>query len=147
MSTKSYNPQEIKEAFDQLFNGFTEKEKLENDAKLMMFRFLDIVDRKREELGLNRKQLAQKLGTSASYITQLYRGDKLVNMITLAKFKKALDLEFEISEKKTYEETVKSYSPVGDGAGVWVYHIFSKPDYDTAEKLPELEESVPAKVA
>ena len=125
----------------------TEQEKIENDARLMMFRFLEIIDRKREELGLNRKQLAEKLGTSASYITQLYRGDKLVNMITLAKFQKTLGLEFEIVEKKSYEETVNSYSPRGDGKGLWVYHKFGTPNYDTKEVLPDLEESQPAEVA
>jgi len=147
MSTKSYNPQEIKEAFDQIFESFTEKEKDENDAKVIMFRFLSIIEEKCELLGLNRKQLAEKVGTSASYITQLYRGDKMVNMLTLAKFQKALGLEFEIAEKKTYEETVKAYSPVSDGKGFWVYRKFGTPDYDSSEKLPELEETMPGKVA
>ena len=147
MNTKSYNPQEIKEAFDQIFDSFTEKEKNENDAKLIMFRFLSIIEEKCESLGLNRKQLAEKVGTSASYITQLYRGDKLVNMLTLAKFQKALDLEFDIAEKKSYEKTVKSYSPIGDGKGFWVYHKFGTPNYDAIEVLPEIEESQPAEVA
>jgi transcriptional regulator with XRE-family HTH domain len=144
---KSFNPQEIKEAFDQIFNSFTEKEQNENDAKLIMFRFLSIIEEKCEALGLNRKQLAKKVGTSPSYITQLYRGDKLVNMLTLARFQKALDLEFEIVEKKSYEEKVKDYSPVSDGKGFWVYHKFSKPDYYASEQLPELEEYQLAKIA
>lgn len=147
MNTKSYNPQEIKEAFDQIFDSFTEKEKNENDAKLIMFRFLSIIEEKCESLGLNRKQLAEKVGTSASYITQLYRGDKLVNMLTLAKFQKALGLEFEIVEKKSYEETVNEYSPIGDGKGVWVYYKFGIPDYNAQENLPELEEVQSEKVA
>jgi hypothetical protein len=87
------------------------------------------------------------VGTSPSYITQLYRGDKLVNMLTLARFQKALDLEFEIVEKKSYEEKVKDYSPVSDGKGFWVYHKFSKPDYYASEQLPELEEYQLAKIA
>ena len=51
-------------------------------------------------------------------ITQLYRGDKLVNMLTLAKFQRALKLEFEISEKKSYKEKIREYTPTGDGQGV-----------------------------
>ena len=147
MNMKSLNPQEIKEAFDQIFNSFTEKEKNENDAKLIMFRFLSIIEEKCEALCINRKQLAEKVGTSASYITQLYRGDKLVNMLTLAKFQKVLDLKFEIVEKKSYEEKVKDYSPTGDGKGFWVYRKFDIPDYDAVEQLPELEERQLAEVA
>ncbi|MFZ4414881.1 MAG: helix-turn-helix domain-containing protein [Bacteroidales bacterium] len=147
MNMKSFNPQEIKEAFDQIFNSFTEKEQNENDAKLIMFRFLSIIEEKCEVLGLNRKQLAEKVGTSPSYITQLYRGDKLINMLTLAKFQKVLDLEFEIIEKKSYEEKVKDYSPVSDGSGFWVYRKFDKPDYNTIEQLPVIEEYQLAEVA
>jgi transcriptional regulator with XRE-family HTH domain len=73
-----------------------------------MFRFLDIVERKMEELGWTRKQLAAQLGTSASYITQLFRGDKLVNMTMLAKIQKVLGIRFEVLEVKSYQkETVK----------------------------------------
>lgn len=147
MNTKSNDPQKIKEAFDQFFNSFTEEEKLESSARLLMFRFLSIIEVRCEELGWNRKQLAQKVGTSASYITQLFRGDKLINMLTLAKFQKALGLEFEIDEKKSYEETVNEYTPIGDGKGLWVYHQFDKPNYNTSENLPEPRESQPALVA
>ena len=147
MTTKLKNNEDIKTAFDQLFSKLSEKDKLENDANVLMFQFLSIIETKCEELGLNRKQLAAKVGTSASYITQLFRGDKFVNMITLAKFQKALGLEFKIAEKKSYEESVKSYSPIGDGAGVWVYRKYSKPDYNASEALPELEENQIAEVA
>ena len=147
MNTKSNDPQKIKEAFDQFFNSFSEEEKLESSARLLMFRFLSIIEVRCEELGWNRKQLAQKVGTSASYITQLFRGDKLINMLTLAKFQKALGLEFEIAEKKSYEETVNEYTPIGDGKGLWIYRQFDKPNYDTSENLPEPKESQPALVA
>lgn len=138
---------EIQATFDQLFDQLSEQDKLENDANLLMFRFLSIIKDKCDALGLNRKQLAQKVGTSPSYITQLYQGDKLVNMITLAKFQKALDLEFEIIEKKSYEEKAKNYSPMGDGKGFWVYRKFDKPDYDAIEQFPEIEESQLIEVA
>lgn len=138
---------EIQDSFDQLSDQLSEQDKLENDANLLMFRFLSIIEDKCEALGLNRKQLAQKVGTSPSYITQLFQGDKLVNMITLAKFQKALNLEFKVIEKKSYEEEVKNYSPVGDGNGFWVYRKFDKPDYNAIEQLPELEENQLPEVA
>ena len=147
MNTKSQNPFDIKESFDQIFNSFTSEEKNENDARLIMFRFLDIIERRSEMLGLNRKQLAEKVGTSASYITQLFRGDKLINMPTLAKFQTALGIKFDIAEKQSYEKTVNEYSPVSDGQGFWVYRKFGIPDYNAQENLPELEEVQSEKVA
>lgn len=147
MNTELKTNKELQDTFNQLFDQLSEQDKLENDANLLMFRFLSIIEDKCEALGLNRKQLAQKVGTSPSYITQLYQGDKLVNMITLAKFQKALDLEFEVIEKKSYEEKVKDYSPIGDGKGFWVYRKFDKPDYNAIGQLPELEENQLPEVA
>ena len=99
MNMKSDKSNEIKEAFNKLFNSLTEEEQIESDARLIMFRFLSIVEKRYKEMGLNRNQLAKRVGTSASYITQLFRGDKMVNMIMLAKFQTNLNLKFEISDK------------------------------------------------
>ena len=147
MTTKLKNNEEIVNAFDQLFGQLSEQDILENDANLIMFRFLTIVETKLEELGWSRKQLAEKVGTSASYITQLFRGDKLVNMTILAKFQKALGIEFDIAEKQSYAKTVKEYSPVSDGQGFWVYRKFEKPNYDTQENIPALIDDDSEKVA
>ncbi len=147
MNTILNESQRIKEAFDELFNNRTEEEKIWTESRLLMFRFLSIIETKCEELGWTRKELASKVGTSASYITQLFRGDKLVNMITLAKFQKALGIEFDISEVHSYEETVEAYSPVSDGQGFWVYHKFGIADYDSREEIPFLEYDNNAKVA
>ncbi len=101
---KSAKDDKILNAFNELFDNLTEKDKLDNEAKLIMFRFLDIVERKREKKNWSRKELAKKVGTSASYITQLMRGDKLINMLTLAKMQRALNIKFDISELVSYQE-------------------------------------------
>lgn len=103
MTTKLKNNTEIKEGLNNLFEQLTEKEILDNEAKLIMFRFLSIIETKREELGWSRKVLAEKIGTSPSYISQLFRGDKLINMNTLAIIQKVMDIQFEISQNKTSE--------------------------------------------
>jgi len=134
---KSDKSNKIKEAFNQLFNSLTEEEQIESDARLIMFRFLSIVEKRYKEMGLNRNQLAKRVGTSASYITQLFRGDKMVNMIMLAKFQTNLNLKFEISDKKSYENEIENY-PTNDGNGFWVYRSFSKPDYTEKENFPKI---------
>lgn len=48
--------------------------------------------------GWTRKQLAESLGTSASYLTQLFRGDRLLNFKTEAKIEAALGIKFVIKQ-------------------------------------------------
>lgn len=98
--------------FDDLFAFASKEEEIEHEAKMLMFHFLDKIQKVADKKKLNRKELAAKIGTSASYITQLFRGDKLVNMTTLAKFQKELEFKFEISiagELNEKPEDVEKY--------------------------------------
>jgi len=72
---------------------------IEHDAHMLAFRFLGEIQSCQEALGINRKELAKKIGTSASYITQLYRGDKLPNLEILARMAHALGITFNIQSR------------------------------------------------
>ena len=67
---------EIKEAFESAFSSIDAKEDFEHNARMIMYRFLSEVERISDEKNLNRKELAALIGTSPSYITQLFRGNK-----------------------------------------------------------------------
>jgi ribosome-binding protein aMBF1 (putative translation factor) len=111
MTMKLKNNEEIKKSFDQLFDQLSEKDKIENQAAVLMFRFLSLVEDRCKEFGWNRRKLSEEVGTSASYISQLFRGNKLANLIILAKFQQVLGIEFEISSNvsaKTEDYLVKS---------------------------------------
>jgi transcriptional regulator with XRE-family HTH domain len=104
--------------------------------KMIMYRFLSEVERITEEKNLSRKDLAKLIGTSASYITQLFRGHKIVNLETIAKIQKALDFKFEI--KAIPNITVNSYVSLNvediyenqeQAKGFWAFHSIS-PSYD-----------------
>jgi transcriptional regulator with XRE-family HTH domain len=140
MNTILYKPEDIIKSFNTLFDNLSEQDILDNEAKLIMFRFLDIVERKREEMGWTRKQLAEQIGTSASYVTQLYRGDKLANIPLIAKIQMKLGIHFEISERESYDEQIavhtEYYKP--DKYGYWIYKKFN-PQYDTDNTLPHIE--------
>lgn len=82
---------------DHLFGKRNEKAQLEADTSALMFRFLSLVDRIMEERGLSKKALADLIGTSPAYVTQLFRGHKTINLETLAKMQSALGIEFSIS--------------------------------------------------
>ncbi|MEY3681896.1 MAG: hypothetical protein RLZZ289_419, partial [Bacteroidota bacterium] len=101
MNTKSSNSAygEIETAFKTILSFDNEQDQLELDAKIIMSKFLEKVQEIATQKGLKKKDLADKIGTSASYITQLYRGHKLLNLMTLAKLQRALDIEFDIAIK------------------------------------------------
>lgn len=69
---------------------------LDHEARMVSYRFLSVVDERMEELGWNFKQLADALGTSKSYVTQLFNGSRLLNMKTIAKLQAVMGIKFEI---------------------------------------------------
>lgn len=84
----------------------TEDQLIERDSMILQASYLSEIERLYQHIGLNRKDLAIKIGTSPSYLTQVFRGDKSLNFLTLAKIKRALNLRFDLtasfnSEKKT----------------------------------------------
>lgn len=96
----------------------TEVEALQLDEYMLMANYLSEIERLLGEKSLNRKELAIQIGTSPSYLTQVFRGDKPLNFKTLAKIQKALNIRFEIqtislpnkSKKKTSNITYESIS-------------------------------------
>ena len=81
--------------FESLFN-LSEKDKNEVEALILAAQFLSQITDVLNERNITRKQLAQYIGVSASWLTQIFRGDKLPNWETLAKIKNYLEIDFEI---------------------------------------------------
>ncbi len=99
MTTKFRNSEEIRKAFLDLLAFKSHEEEIKHHAQMIMYRFLSEIEILCEEKKMTRKELAEKVGTSASYITQLYRGNKPLNIETIAKFQKVFDVTFEIKAK------------------------------------------------
>lgn len=97
MSTKLKNETNTADAWYDLLSFKTDKEKDEHEAQILMFQFLSVIEQYQEAQGINRKSLAQKIHTSASYLTQLWRGNKPLNFNTIAKMKRALQIQFIIT--------------------------------------------------
>lgn len=99
MNTKNLNnTEEIKKEFQKLFEK-TPEEQIEHRAHMLSLIFLSEAEKALDRKGWTRKRLAEEIGTSASYLTQLFRGDRLLNFKTVAKIEQALDLDYQISEK------------------------------------------------
>lgn len=136
MNTKYTKSEDIQSAFGQLFNNLSEEDHLDIDAKILMFRFLSLIDAKREELGWSRKDLAAHIKTSPSFISQLFQGDKLINFTTLAKIQKVMGLEFEITQRSIFSGKVLPYAPKTEGGKAWDYMPLGKCENNTCELIP-----------
>lgn len=85
---------DLKKRFDQ---SLKQAETSQVDAHMLMFRFLSEVEKITDDRNISRRALAKLVGTSPSYITQLYRGNKIINLDLIGKLQKALDIKFEIT--------------------------------------------------
>ncbi len=82
--------------FTDLFK-FDGKEKgYSHDSYILQSGFLSEIELVQKQQNVSRKDLAKKIGISASYLTQVFRNDKPLNFYTLAKIKKALNIRFSI---------------------------------------------------
>jgi transcriptional regulator with XRE-family HTH domain len=91
----------ISKGYENLFSFRDEKDELDYEAHMLMFRFLSEVEKINSGSKiLKNKDLASKLGVSPSYITQLFNGDKLLNFTMLAKIQKVFNITFEINAMK-----------------------------------------------
>lgn len=83
------------------------EEEIEFKASLLAMQFLGLADQKMKELNLSKKELAAMIGTSASFITQMFRGDRNPNWNILAKMSKALELEFKVMTEDLINERIQ----------------------------------------
>lgn len=93
------------EEFEALM-AMSPEEQIEHDASILAFQFLGRIDVAMQEQNINKKELATKIGTSASFITQLFRGDRKPNWTLLAKMQNELDLQFKITTNQEFEEAI-----------------------------------------
>lgn len=109
---KFKNKFDVSKEFEHLFDFKDKGEEELHEAKMIMFRFLSEIEKISEEktkTKIKKKELAASLGTSASYITQLFNGEKLINLTTIAKLQEAFDVTFEITAKPNFQQT--AYEP------------------------------------
>jgi len=100
MNTQNSNimktSKEIYEEFQSIFEE-TPEDKIETRAHILSLIFLSETEEAMDRKGWTKKRLAKEIGTSASYLTQLFRGDRLLNFKTIAKIEGALEIRFKIS--------------------------------------------------
>lgn len=92
------NHQQIKTGFDEFLNSdFTDS--IEYRATNMSLDILHYVEKNMKAKGWTKTDLAKAIGTSSSYLTQLFQADRILNLKTIAKFEKALSYKFRIHDE------------------------------------------------
>lgn len=86
----------IQTGWSKVLNEITEEESLEIKASVLALQFLGLVDKKMKDTGLTKKEMADSIGTSSSFLTQLFRGDRKPSWEILAKMSLVLGLEFKV---------------------------------------------------
>ncbi|MCF1752350.1 helix-turn-helix domain-containing protein [Mariniradius sediminis] len=97
----------IKNEWENLFNEISYEDRVSSLADVLALQFLGLVDRKMELEKISKKELAEKIGTSASFITQLFRGDKKPNWNILARMSMELGLEFKVMTEELLQDKVQ----------------------------------------
>lgn len=109
MKSSEKNIENLDAAFESLFENF--ENDYENEAKIIASKILSGISEIADKNDLKRKNIADLIGTSASYLTQLYRGSKILNLVTLAKLKDKLNLNIEIKiTENNYENLNNDYN-------------------------------------
>ncbi len=88
---------ELQNKFKSLKDKKSEDELIKQDEFVLMANYLSEIEKFQRDKGLNRKDLAHKIKKSASYLTQVFRGDKPLNFNTLAHIQKALGIRFKVT--------------------------------------------------
>ena len=131
------NHNELKKELEDLFIPRSEEVEIKHDALMLMAGFLSEIEHIQDEQNISRKELAKKINTSGSYLTQVFRSKKPLNFITLAKIKRALDLRFEI---KAFPKNLSS----SVGASTREYTPFCLTTF-AKESLSTTSDTIPAK--
>lgn len=110
MTTKSTS--EIKARFKALMTHDTVESEIDHNAHILMAGFLSEIEKVQKQKNISRKLLAERINTSASYLTQVFRGDKPLNFVTIAKIQKTLDIRFEIHAQYRREKAELSAAKI-----------------------------------
>lgn len=88
-----------------------EEDALEFRAEAMHLRFIEKIKGRMRELGINQTRIAEELGTSKGYVSQLFSGDRLLNLKTLAKLETILDIKIELQIAALSDSETHSDAP------------------------------------
>ena len=97
----SSNRKKIEEALKTSLTPVDNNEKIEFDAVKIQLSFLFKIQNIMDKQGISRKDLAEKMGTSKAFVTQLFGAEKFLNMKNIAKLQQILGIRIDINPFET----------------------------------------------
>lgn len=96
----SFENEQMVNELESLLSFNNKEEKMELEAELLHLKFIKVIEEAMKIEGISKAEIATQLATSKSYITQLFSGDKLLNMKMLARLQQVLDINFQIDAER-----------------------------------------------
>jgi transcriptional regulator with XRE-family HTH domain len=90
------DPKAVKAAFAKVLNDFSEEELLELEALAIGHAYLSEAQRIMDQSGMLRKDLAERMKVSASFLTQLFRGDRPVSDYHKAQLARIFNIQWQL---------------------------------------------------
>lgn len=98
---------DVNPEFDHLFSFENKDVELQYKADAISLRILSEVEKICGKRNIKKAALASSVGTSKSYITQLFSGAKQVNMMIMAKFEDVLNITFHFRTSSLLDENAE----------------------------------------
>lgn len=135
MSTPTKNNENMMDSLSDLFKPRSEEKETEHDSFMLMASFLSEIEAIQDKYKITRKELAERINITPSYLTQVFRGDKPLNFHTLAKIKRKLNLRFAVRAIDLNEEILhnnEKFIPVSS------IEMFDLPSYNPTKQNEDL---------
>lgn len=142
MSSKTKNSLD---KLNRMLEFRSEGEKTRLEEELLHLKFIASIEEIMDQKDINRTELASILNSSRSYVSQLFSGYKMINIRTLSKIQKALNVTFRIQAIDNKKIKFRKVScglhkkvSIKDYPGTDKDHLYSLSNY------PKKKEKIPA---
>ncbi|HEX2866932.1 MAG TPA: helix-turn-helix domain-containing protein [Ignavibacteriales bacterium] len=105
MTSNKMDEQEIEKKMEDLLSFENSAEVEEFDEIVFHLRVMNEIKDVLKKKNWNKKKLADELGTTQSYISQLFSANKLVNTKLIGKLERVLKIRFNVEVEEIPEET------------------------------------------
>lgn len=94
----------LQNKFENSISSYVDSNREKIDVALLSLRIIKQIDTFLDINNISQKELADKLGVSEAFISQLMSGSKKINVQLLNKFEKRFNVEFDfkLKDKSTY---------------------------------------------
>jgi len=115
----------MKQEFREFISGFNDEIVDEISAFGIQLQFIEDVKDRMRILGINQKKLSEKMAVHPSFLSNVFNGNKLLNLKHIAKIERILNIDISLTLNLVSDQTLLSsseveseYSPCAWEAGV-----------------------------